>query len=313
MFQLFGPPKLQHIMYTPAPVGFQGSWSEFFDKHIEPNLVSPQTVERVHDWLMQYCDEPSSVFSLRLVRGLERRRVYSTVDGTLIAPSDNAPAWVLHALLVSGEISTYEEFRQCISKIPSHMFDVRQAAKKTANDCGWYFAHIFPAKNGDTNFANWNRKEVQRRFLRSVHPCNFFLVPLSEKVHGEDRRVIAFAARRYEVRYGSVWASFLKRIDGHPMAAVDSFGDEMYRLPETAAGGGQARYQAKRLTFKKRIIEPLADDGQFEVVTPMGVYRFSKREFYQAFPNIVASASYREAGIYHGEKLHLKASAFRLG
>ena len=50
----------------------------------------------------------------------------------------------------------------------------------------------------------------------------------------------------------------------------------------------------------------------FEVVTPMGIYRFTKRTFYSEFPNIPETASYREHGVYHCEKLHLKAQRFRL-
>ena len=69
----------------------------------------------------------------------------------------------------------------------------------------------------------------------------------------------------------------------------------------------QQRYAAARLTFKRDVIEPLAEDDAFEVVTPFGTFRFTKREFYSDFANIPLTRSYREHGVYHGASLHLKA------
>jgi uracil-DNA glycosylase len=60
-----------------------------------------------------------------------------------------------------------------------------------------------------------------------------------------------------------------------------------------------ATYQYSRLCFKADIIEPLSPLSQFRVVTPIGTFQMSKADFYQDFPNVVASTSYRLYRIYH--------------
>jgi hypothetical protein len=40
-----------------------------------------------------------------------------------------------------------------------------------------------------------------------------------------------------------------------------------------------ARYEFHRLGFRADVIEPLADDDVFEVVTPLGTFRMTKRQF----------------------------------
>ena len=76
------------------------------------------------------------------------------------------------------------------------------------------------------------------------------------------------------------------------------------------ANGAPPRYTATRLTFKRKVIEPLAPDGLFEVKTPKGLYRFTKREFYAAFPNVVASSSYQQDGYYNYKTAPAKAARF---
>ena len=75
----------------------------------------------------------------------------------------------------------------------------------------------------------------------------------------------------------------------------------------------RVRYKASRLTFKRDAIEPLGPNEVFEVITPMGTYRFSKIEFYGVFPHIPKTLSYRKRGSYHGARLHVAAERFRVG
>jgi hypothetical protein len=308
----------------PAPKHFRGSWLELFRDHIEPNLPPIEAVARFHEWLIAYCHDPAAVFSVRYVRGAERRQVYSTDDGTVIAPSDNSPAWVVHALLMEQRLSCYRDFRDLMLEMPAHMFDVPKLKNQTANANGWYVAHIYPAKNGDTKFRLWTRDEVQRRFLRNLHPCNVFLAPGARNSRdGENPQVIAFMAERYASRYGLIWIEFLRHIRATALIADASFGDQPVQstpipahdqMPMLQVGVSRAIafYRATRLTFKRDLIEPLAPEEQFEVITPMGVYRFTKREFYADFANVARAASYREHGLYHGARLHLKAQRFRV-
>ena len=142
-----------------APNAFRGSWTELYRDHMQAVLPEVGDVCQFHDWMGRYCDEPAPVFPVRSVAGTQRRRVYSTADRTQIAPADNSPAWIVHAVLIERRLSSYRDFRDLISTMPTHMFDIRRCASRTANDFGWYVAHIVPAKNGDTNFQLWDRRE----------------------------------------------------------------------------------------------------------------------------------------------------------
>ncbi len=72
------------------------------------------------------------------------------------------------------------------------------------------------------------------------------------------------------------------------------------------------QYSATRLTFKASVIEALSEEQVFEVATPVGTFRLSKREFYDAFPNVVRSNSYRTAGLYHYPTVPKMADPFRV-
>lgn len=72
-------------------------------------------------------------------------------------------------------------------------------------------------------------------------------------------------------------------------------------------------YDFYRLGFRADVIEPLGDRDVFRVVTPDGAFQMSKSEFYRVFANVVASASYREGGLYHYPVVPGKANVFRVG
>jgi hypothetical protein len=311
-----------------APTTFHGSVAELYSQCIEPLLPRPEQVGQFHAWMAQYCVEDGSVFPIRAVRGTARRRVYSTLDGTAFAPADNSPAWVVHALLVSERVASYAEFRKLMLRMPVHMFDIRRIVRQTANDYGWYVAHVIPAKNRDTDFERWSRAEVERRYYLTLHPCNLFFVPgVRNRELGEHPRVIRFLTLKYAERYGPIWKEFLDRVGPIDTAEAASSGPgDMvvhYRsgttdvrptsgpLP-TSSDLVKVRYKSSRLMFKRDDIEPLRPGELFEVVTPTGVYRFSKDEFYSVFPSIPNTASYRQSGAYHGAKLHLRAQRFRV-
>src|SRR4051794_36844513 len=126
------------LIVFQAPECFRGSLVELYRDHIERILPPPWDVARVHRWMAQYSSENSAVFPVRAVRGALRRQQYSTIDGTMIAPADNSPAWVIHALLLEGRLTSYIEFRELMLSIPTHMFDIRKVTRKTANHYGWY-------------------------------------------------------------------------------------------------------------------------------------------------------------------------------
>ena len=84
--------------------------------------------------------------------------------------------------------------------------------------------------------------------------------------------------------------------------------------PSRASGRGVARasYRATRLLFKRDVIEPLAEDDTFEVMTPHGVFAMTKADFGRVFPNVRRSLSYRERGVYHYATVPKAALAFRV-
>lgn len=71
-------------------------------------------------------------------------------------------------------------------------------------------------------------------------------------------------------------------------------------------------YKHSRLCFKAHIIESLAVNQSFRIESNVGTFVMTKRQFYSAFPNVVASRSYRERGIYHYPRPPAKAEQFRV-
>ena len=69
-------------------------------------------------------------------------------------------------------------------------------------------------------------------------------------------------------------------------------------------------YSSSRLSFKADIIEPLNDEDEFAVHTPCGVFKMTKAEFYNSFPNIVKTESYQKGRLYSMKAPTRKAMRF---
>ena len=72
----------------------------------------------------------------------------------------------------------------------------------------------------------------------------------------------------------------------------------------------QPKYTTPHLEFRRDTIEPLDADTVFEVETPAGLFRMTKGEFHETFPEIVESVSYRDLGLYHYPMIPYKAFRF---
>ncbi len=72
-------------------------------------------------------------------------------------------------------------------------------------------------------------------------------------------------------------------------------------------------YEFNRLCFKRDLIEPLAEHDYFKVITPQHIFLMSKMEFHQTFPNVLASHSYKNTGIYHYPTVPKKAHKYIVG
>lgn len=138
---------------------------------------------------------------------------------------------------------------------------------------------------------------------------------------GHDQRLRS----RLEERVGGLLA--LRNLVDHAEALVvgsmsaDAFADRTRMLLGSDGGGSRgpmtsptivAEYMAGRLTFKRDVIEPLKEFDVFRVVTPHGTFQMTKADVYAAFPAVVRSRSYRDAGIYHYPRLPEAAKAFRV-
>ena len=70
-------------------------------------------------------------------------------------------------------------------------------------------------------------------------------------------------------------------------------------------------YSSSRLSFKADIIESLNDKDEFAVQTPFGVFKMTKAEFYNTFPNIVKTESYQKGRLYSMKEPTRKAMQFQ--
>jgi hypothetical protein len=305
---------------TPPPC-FDGELQELYERFVEPNLPPVDEVAYQHQLLVDYCRQPEPLFIVRHVRGTERRVISTTSSGHRFKPSDNAPAWWMHFLAFNG-IRDVD-----LSQMPTHMFDVARVLPTHISAAGWHVAHIFNARDGNTDWKNWSREGLTRRFIRNVHPCNYSFIPKSDwRRYGAHPGVIAFLASAHERRYGAVWKEFLKLAGGDPLglvsppryvysAATRSIRTSRVKRTPVAAEaipGVAVSYKYGRICFKANEIEPLEMDDVFRVVTPAGTFQMTKGDFYRDFPKVVLTRSYQIGRIYNRDPPPAQAMKYRL-
>lgn len=306
----------------PAPAAFEGSLSTLFEEYIAPVLPHPDVVLHFHDLLAACVRRPDPLFVVRHVAGLERGTVVKT-DGGRLRPSDNSPAWMIHRLLFDqysfGDVDGLEAL--LAGPLPCHFHDM--AGIPTVNSAGWHVAHIFPAKDGETDYRRWTQQDLTRRFVRNLHPCNCFFVPKQNwRRHGGDPDVLAFAASVHRQRYGRAWQGFLD------LASVSDLGPPRvapqdlrlaYRPSSSIAyvpaadpsGCADVEYSATRLLFRRDLIGTLAPHQRFRVVTrDHGTFEFTREDFERVFSSILATESWKRAGLYHMPTPPRKAMPF---
>ncbi len=67
-----------------------------------------------------------------------------------------------------------------------------------------------------------------------------------------------------------------------------------------------------RLCFNADVIEPLEENDSFVVHTPEGTFKLTKTEFYNTFPNVVKTKSYRERRLYHYKHIPKRIRPFQI-
>ena len=166
-------PRLRALVESPS--AFSGPLDALYESWIEPNLPAADAVAAFHAALTAYVHDPRAELLVRQVTGMERRAEYATADGTRLRATDNAPAWWVHYALLQGHRIAPGAFAAVVRTLPAHLFDVARTTPASANAAGWHVAHLFAVKDGRTDFARWTRADAVGRFVRNVHPCNYFL------------------------------------------------------------------------------------------------------------------------------------------
>ena len=301
-----------------SPPAFSGTLNDLFDSRIVTVLPDAEHVAHIHRSILEHCSKVDPVFLVRAVRGCERGQVYVANSGARFKATDNSPAWWVHHLAFQG-IRTVR-----FEDAPTHMFEAGRLIPRNVNTAGWHVAHILNAKDRNVDWPEWTRQDLVRRFVRNLHPANCFYIPKSDWTrYGGDPRVIAFFVSRYQERYRSIWDEFVSLAGGDTLAAgsredwdlsyVYPLSQPTYGPTGSSGSSVAASYRFSRLCFKADVIEPLNTGDTFEVITPEGIFRLTKGQFYETFPNVIASRSYRESRIYHFPKVPQIAKQFLVG
>jgi hypothetical protein len=247
---------------------------------------------------------------------------------------------MVHRLLFDGWVADSDEgFRRTLEElIAPHMFEL--AGIPTVNQSGWHVAHILPAKDGDTDWPRWSRAAVVARFVRNLHPCNCFYLPLTGwQAFGASPDLLAFAAQVHRERYGRTWSEFIALARGPdiappsvdpsvlsytfsrpvtldapgPAPAVSQPRSSRVRRTVTRAPDGVVEYPATRLLFIRGVVDGLGPHDAFRILTrDDGVFQFTREEFERVFPNVLLTDSWRTRGEYHFPSVPTRAMPFRV-
>ncbi|MBD5412109.1 MAG: hypothetical protein HDR51_05095 [Treponema sp.] len=179
-------------------------------------------------------------------------------------------------------------------------------------------------------------------FLRYVDPLNYFLTPKPKNkgitYHtmetgirdiAEYKQFQIYAMQQFHERYGHVYEEYLKLLKIPPelldiLGKEKSYGENVIKIHYGKTNVGEysvykneseittntAEYRATRLTFKRDEIERLSPEGLIIIQTPKGIFKMTKTEFYETFPSVVKSKSYRENGLYNYHKIPDRAYKF---
>lgn len=298
-----------------APSAYDGTLDEFYETWAKHVLLAPSIVEEFHTQFCVYLNSVDPVFLVRKVIGQKRGQTLRTDTGVQLRPTDNAPAWWIHHQLFSRHFLQYASFGAFVESVPCHMFQVR--IPQNINKAGWHVAHIFDVNNRDFRFRGWDRNELVRRTARNIHPCNYFYVPKCEwQRHASNPTLIAFFYDKFKSIYRAIWKDFMRLVDGTPHVVPVGASECRYSFstnqtkhrgaapnlggnPGAGLHGCVAQYSHSRLCFKADVIEPLGMDDRFCIVTHDGAFAMTKGEFYETFPNVLKSKSYRQNKSYH--------------
>jgi hypothetical protein len=314
---------LRRVCREPFPAfrsPFKDTLQHWADEHLPLICPSPALVRYYHELLLTYLRSEDPLFVVRWVSNTPRRRTYRTTSAHQFLATDNAPAVFMHSLLYHGIKISPAEFVGLLRTLPAHFHDVPRAIGTTAYSKDWSVRHILNVKDGDVDFQSWDRDVLTWRFIRNVHPANYFCFPKEiGSSLGEDPRVTGFFAQKYAGMYSETWEEFLAVAKGEydlgepDGTLVIQYGGERFARRGTYDDPA-VRYSAAGLRFVRDRIEPLGWEQSFRIDIPaVGAVQFTKAEFYAVFPNVVKPDScYWTYGFYVYTTVPRKALAHRV-
>lgn len=240
---------------SPPPLRYNGRYSEFYRRYVEPNLPSVEMVQAFDSLLRRHLASEDPVYLVRYVKGHTRGTIYRTKQSLRMLPTDNAPVWWTHAHLHSGG-TLPENSSDLFEAMPHHFFQVVRLA--TLNQAGYHAAHILSAKNGDVDWQMWTRAELARRMLVNIHPCNLFLVAKCEWMRSGGRPdIIAWVTNAYLRRYGSTMERFLADSVRGEALLSGPVEDPIYRY----GGAEEATFDKAPIVAKQDTRQRTGDNG----------------------------------------------------
>ncbi|MGI8496684.1 MAG: hypothetical protein ACR2OG_03745 [Gemmatimonadaceae bacterium] len=220
-----------------APREFAGTIQKLAESHARPNFIAPHAVEAFHHALVEYLNEADPTFLIRALTKTTRGQIYRTNAGLRFKATDNSPAWWVHYVLFHECELPPASFSLILETIPTHVFEVWAQVPFSISAAGWHVAHILPVKDRNVDYQTWSRKDLVRRCVRNIHPCNYFFIPTTDwEGWGGNERVIFYFADLYRKLYGSVWKDFLALAGADSTALGVTSGSITYRIGPPLAG-----------------------------------------------------------------------------
>lgn len=293
----------------PAPLEFTGPFSEFFEKYVWPNSPSTERVMEFDNFLRSYLNSENPIHVLRAVKTLERGVECRNKGGHRILPTDNSPVWWLHAFLRTNAALPADPEKFFVT-LPAHMFHLPRGVQYL-NKLGFHAAHLVNAKNGDTDWQSWSRKELVRRTLVNIHPLNMFLVAKDNwPKFGGHPQFVRWVTAQYLHRYGDTMRSFLIDIyvtHAHTSIAIDQTYEFDTGSTEVAGGGKRHRdpsSEMKMLHYNRPIIkQSLVGTGTVIVIdAAYGRFKIPHDDLLDwvgKHLNALNTSSWTDGGIYH--------------
>jgi hypothetical protein len=207
-----------------APGSFEGSFSNFFARWVEPNLPSPLAVAEFDAQFRDYLEGPDPLYILRKLPRQKRGELCVTNQGARILPADNSPGWWLHARLISA--GDHPDAVTLFDRIPTHFF--KASGLSTLNGAGFHLAHVIDVSDGNSRWEDWDRSEAAIRMLRNLHPCNWFLLAKPDwRTAGANPAIIAWVEYTYAKLYGEAFKAFRRDV-GKSMPSSEAPPDPLY-------------------------------------------------------------------------------------